>query len=68
MLSTILHNNVVRGAVSGALAAALIDFNAFRSWKKWSDAMTYDWRTAAFRWAQGAAVGSVTALGVGAVS
>ena len=52
------------GAACGVASAAMIDFAAFRSWKKWDDALVYDWRTASFRWVQGAVVGMVTALGL----
>lgn len=59
----LLHNRIVQGALAGLGAAALVDFNAFRSWKSWQDASTYDWKVASFRWLQGAVVGAVAALG-----
>lgn len=43
----------VTGAVSGILAAAAVDFGAFRSWKNFDQARTYDWGLAAWRWFQG---------------
>jgi hypothetical protein len=58
----------VRGALSGLLSAALVDFAAFRSWKNFHDAYAYDWPTAAWRWLQGAVVGAVTSSGLSAIS
>lgn len=63
-----LVQGAIRGAVTGAGAAAVVDFNNFRSWKSWHDAATYDWGVATFRWFQGAFAGAVlgalTVLGV----
>lgn len=67
-MSNVLHNRIVQGALAGALAAALIDFNAFRAWKTWQDAAAYSWSTATWRWVQGAVTGALTAAGIGAVS
>lgn len=68
----VLHNPYViaaaKGALSGFAAAALVDFSAFRSWKNFHDAYSYDWPTAAWRWFQGIVTGAITALGLGAVS
>lgn len=58
---------VVRGAVAGAVAAAAIDVAAFRSFKTFTEFQAYDWRIAAVRWAQGAVVGALAALGFAAV-
>lgn len=52
------------GAVSGALAAARTDFQAFQSWKSVNDATTYSWGVAAWRWFQGAVVGAVSGAGL----
>lgn len=59
-----LQSPLVQGAVSGVLAAAAVDFQAFRAWKSFSDVTTYAWSTALFRWAQGAVVGAVSAAGL----
>ena len=64
---SVLHSTFVQGAVTGVLAAAAVDFAAFRSWKSFHDAATYQWTTALFRWFQGAVVGGVAALGYGAI-
>jgi hypothetical protein len=64
LLSAFLHNHLTQGAISGLLAAAAVDFQAFRTWKSFHDAATYDWPTATFRWVQGAVVGLVTAAGL----
>ncbi len=63
-----LHHPIVQGALSGAVSAALIDFNAFRAWKSYRDAVAYDWPTAIWRWFQGAVAGAVTAAGFSATS
>jgi hypothetical protein len=68
MLTSMLANRWVHAAVAGAVAAALIDFNAFRAWKTWQDALTYNWATALFRWFQVALTGLVTAAGFSVVS
>jgi hypothetical protein len=52
-----LNNPLVRGAFSGFLAAAVIDFQAFRKFKTVDEFAAYDWRVAGFRWAQGAVIG-----------
>lgn len=54
---------IILGALSGALSAARIDYVAFQSWQSFHDFAIYDWRTAAFRWLQGAIVGAVGASG-----
>lgn len=64
----ILHATFTKGALSGLIAAALIDFNAFRQWKSFHDMYEYQWGTALFRWLQGAVIGGVTALGYGIIS
>lgn len=63
-----LQNPLVRGALTGLLAAAVVDFAAFRSWKSVNDALAYDWKVAAWRWFQGAVSGLLAALGFGAVA
>lgn len=63
-----LENKFVQGAIAGFLSAAVVDFAAFRAWKSFREATTYDWRTAAWRWLQGIVVGVVTAAGLEGVS
>ena len=60
-VSAIVTHPLFRGAFSGFLAAAYVDFQAFKSWKSLDDATRFDWTTALFRWAQGAAIGAITA-------
>ena len=62
-----LHHPIVKGALSGALAAASVDLAAFRAWKNVHDALTYQWSTAAFRWFQGAVLGALASAGLGAL-
>lgn len=51
---------IIAGAVSGLLAAFVVDIN---SWSK-SDGV-FDWTLAIKRWVSGAVVGAVGALGIG---
>lgn len=63
--SEFLHNPLTQGAITGLIAAAAVDFAAFRNWKSFNDAASYSWGTAVFRWFQGAVVGLVAAAGIG---
>ena len=67
VITSVLHNAIVRGAISGLLAAAVVDLHAFMRWKNVHDAVTYDWNTALLRWAQGLATGALSAAGLGMV-
>ena len=64
-LTVVGHSPYFHGAVIGAVAAAGVDLQAFRTWKSFKDAEQYSWSVAAFRWVQGAVLGVVTAVGVG---
>ena len=66
-LTDLAHNQLVRGAASGIVTAAIVDIGAFRGWKTWHDAATYDYKLASWRWFQGAVLGALTALGWGSV-
>lgn len=59
-----LSNRYVAGAVTGFLAAVVVDIAAFRSWKSFHDAAVYDWGTASWRWLQGTISGIVAAAGI----
>lgn len=63
-ITTLLHNHLVQGAINGVFAAAVVDIHAFVTWKSFQDAATYSWKTAAFRWVQGAGMGFLTAAGL----
>lgn len=67
-LTAVFQSHLTQGAISGFLAAAAVDFQAFRAWKSFDDAKAYSWSTATFRWVQGAVVGFITAAGLGAFS
>ena len=56
---------IAKGAMTGMLAAAAVDFQAFRSWKSFDDVHAYQWTVALWRWAQGAIVGAVAGAGLG---
>ena len=64
MLDSLLHSAILRGALGGLLAAAAVDYQAFRTWRSWQALLEYDWSIATWRWAQGAAIGAVTAAGL----
>ena len=55
-----LTKKLVAGALSGLLAAVVVDVNA---WSKASGA--FDWGLALKRWVAGAVSGATAALGVG---
>lgn len=59
--------NIAKGAVAGAIAAAQVDFQSFKSWKTVNDALTYSWSVALFRWVQGAVLGALAAAGLGGI-
>jgi hypothetical protein len=63
-MQELLQYPMVRGAIAGVLAAAVVDYGAFRSWKSFDDAAAYDWKTASWRWLQGAIVGTLTGVGL----
>jgi hypothetical protein len=67
-VSVVLANPYVRGAISGFLAAAVVDFHAFMRWQSFEECATYSWKIAAFRWVQGAVAGAVAAAGLFAAS
>ena len=67
-LQTILHYPIIRGALTGAAAAAVVDVHAFLTWKSVQEALTYSWSTAALRWVQGAVTGALAGAGFGAIS
>lgn len=54
---------LVQGTLLGLLAAASTDYDAFKGWKSYRDAMVYDWGLAVWRWFKGALIGFVGALG-----
>lgn len=56
---------VAQGALAGLVAAMVVDYNAFRSWKSLDEARTYDWGLALRRWLQGLTTGALSAFGLG---
>lgn len=67
-IHTVLAQKLLAGALSGWLAAAVVDVHAFQQWKSFHDAAVYDWGTATFRWVQGAVAGAIMAGGLFQVS
>lgn len=56
------QNPIVRGVLIGMFTAAVVDFQAFRSWQSWNDAARYGWGVAAWRWLVGGMVGLLGSL------
>lgn len=52
------------GAKDGFLVAAAIDRAAFKKFTSLDDLATFNWKTAAKRWAFGALAGGLLALGI----
>lgn len=55
------------GFVTGVFGAMRVDYMAFKSWKSWHEAAIYDWRTASWRWLQGAVTSAVGGAPVGSL-
>lgn len=61
----IFSHPVVIASLFSAAAAARTDYEAFKSWDEWRDIKTYKWKTALWRWFQGAVIGAVGASAIG---
>lgn len=59
-----VNNPILLGAITGAIAAAHVDIQAFRSWRSFADARQYSWGIALWRWFQGAVIGSLASAGL----
>lgn len=66
-LQAIMQSPYIHGALTGLLAAAATDLHAFRSWQSFHDAASYNWDVAAWRWLQGAVLGTAGAAGLGMI-
>ena len=62
----VLLHPVAKGAIGGVLVAMRIDYEAFKEWRSFDDATTYDWKTAGWRWFRGALLGAFAAGSFGA--
>jgi hypothetical protein len=62
-----LSNPIVKGAISGLVSAALVDWHAMSKFTSWTDFQAYNWSVASWRWVMGMAGGAVTAAGLGAI-
>lgn len=61
-------SSIAFGAFSGFLAAAAVDFQAFRNWKSFDEFSTYSWSIAVQRWATGVITGAIAGAGIGFAS
>ena len=59
MFDAAFMSGLAHGALVGCLTAAIVDFQAFRSWKSFEEARQYSWGLALWRWFQGAVIGAV---------
>lgn len=66
-LVALLANPLFIGAIGGILAAARVDYEAFKTWESPSQAYGYDWLIATWRWFKGGVIGLVSALAVSGV-
>lgn len=57
------HNAYIRGAISGILVAARVDYLAFKAMQDPAAILAYNWKIAAWRWFQGAVIGVVSVSG-----
>lgn len=67
VLHLLILTSVAKGAMSGMLAAILVDYHAFQTFKCWDDVATYNWKLASFRWFQGAVVAGAAMAGLNSV-
>lgn len=58
---TFFTNPIVQGALTGFLAAFIVDLEV---WKSWGD-VAFNFRTASFRWVVGLVSGALAAAGFG---
>jgi len=68
MMSEMLSSPIIHGALSGLLAAGVVDYHAFMRCQTFKDVVAWDWSTAGLRWIQGAIAGAVSAIGLGWVT
>jgi hypothetical protein len=54
---------ILRAALSGALVALAIDWDAFKNFDSFDDFKAYDWKVAAWRGFKGAVIGAGTTAG-----
>ena len=66
-MSDVAIARLAQGALTGLLAAAAVDFHAFKAWQSFSDLKAYNWNVALFRWMQGAVIGALTSVGLGSL-
>ena len=59
-----VHNpfivKVLMGVAGGLVAAVAVDYHVFLGFKNDDDFVSYDWKTARFRWFQGLVAGFVS--------
>lgn len=62
-----LQHPIVVGAIGGLIVATAVDFQAFRAFKSYEEFRSYSWGLAAFRAVQGAVLGALSVIGIGAL-
>ncbi len=62
------QNNLVKGALSGLLAAVVVDIHAFTKWRDYDKFSEFNYKLMLTRWLQGAVMGALGALGYNAVT
>jgi hypothetical protein len=58
-----LDNKLVQGALSGLLAAIVVDIHAFIKWRDYDHFAEFNYKLMLVRWLQGIVSGAVLALG-----
>lgn len=56
-------NKLVQGALSGLLAAMVVDIHAFSKWRDYNQFAEFSYKLMLVRWLQGAISGALLALG-----
>lgn len=67
MLNWIVHTPAFKGALSGFLSAAAVDFHALLKFNGWKDVKGYDWSVASWRWVVGTVTGALSGAGFSAM-
>lgn len=64
-LHWLIQTQAFKGAVSGFVSAAAVDFHALLKFNGWKDFQGYNWSVATWRWAVGTVTGALGGAGYG---